>query len=365
MTATSPPDFWLSSGFHLLDRDAAGHLLPTDDFLRAYFERPEVRPIPESGPAELALHRALVDDPRRPVGADALAAIEDPDARDNYALVLRFRDFLLSHGTIEAAYLALFRAGAIDLPPLFIDQLAHMALRNVLDGTADPLRPRTGELLFRTQRVSLESGAVLLADDETVEMYANSGGIGPIGRLLAGSQPTVRGIELDVLSPDNGALYWARSDRFDMVVDVGFGRPGLDALARVLEAWVAHFLGVDVSIQPVQSIRDERWVWHVGLDGEATAIMNALYDGAAVDEARMARVLALFRLEFRDPSRMLARVAGRPVYLAHGHDARPAPAPQAPKSPGQSTARGAGMMASALDAPSLQPKTSVSNRCHP
>jgi len=316
MTPTAPPDFWLSSGFHLLDHDAAGHLAPTDAFLRAYFERPEVRPVAESGPAERTLHRALLDDPRRAVDDAALAAIEDPDARDNYAVVLRLRDFLLRHGTIEAAYLALFRGGPIDLPPLFIDQLVHMVLRNVLDGVTDPLRPRAGELLFRTQRVSLEGGAILLADDETVEMYAQTGGVGPLGRLLAGSQPSVRGVELDVLGPDNGALYWARSVRFDTVVDIGFGRPALDALARVLEAWVGHFLGVSVAIQPVQRIRDERWVWHVGLDGEATAIMNALYDGAAVDEARLARVLALFRLEFRDPGQMLARVAGRPVYLA-------------------------------------------------
>jgi hypothetical protein len=318
---TAPPDFWLSSGFHLLDRDTAGHLALTDDFLRAYFERPEIRPVEESGPGELALHRALVDDPRRAVGPGALAAIEDADARDNYRVVLRFRDFLLRHGTIEAAYLALFRDGPVDLPPIFIDQLVHMALRNVLEGATDPLRPRAGELLFRTQRVSLEDGPILLADDETVEMYAQTGGVGPLARLLAGSQPAARGIELDVLGPDNGALYWARSDRFDTVVDMSFGRPALDAFARVLEAWVAHFLGVAVSIQPVQSIRDERWVWHVGLDGEATAVMNALYDGVDIDEARLARVLALFRLEFRDPGQMLARVAGRPVYLAMAMDA--------------------------------------------
>jgi hypothetical protein len=49
--------------------------------------------------------------------------------------------------------------------------------------------------------------------------------------------------------------------------------------------------------------------------------MNALYDGAEIDEARLARVLALFRLEFRDPGQMLARVAGRPVYLAMAMDA--------------------------------------------
>jgi hypothetical protein len=33
-------DFWLSSGHHLLDRDAHGRLLVTDEFLKAYLARP-------------------------------------------------------------------------------------------------------------------------------------------------------------------------------------------------------------------------------------------------------------------------------------------------------------------------------------
>ena len=36
------PDFWRNSGFHLLERDAAGRLRVTDDFLRAYLLRPEM-----------------------------------------------------------------------------------------------------------------------------------------------------------------------------------------------------------------------------------------------------------------------------------------------------------------------------------
>ena len=93
------------------------------------------------------------------------------------------------------------------------------------------------------------------------------------------------------------------------------GRPGLDALCRVLEAWIAHLLGGAVRIEPVQAIRDERWSWHVGLDGEATAILNELYRGAEVPEERLRRLLALFRLSFIDASQMLPEVAGRPVYL--------------------------------------------------
>ena len=38
-------DFWLTSGWHLLDQNDEGHLVPTEDFMRAYFYRPEVVPI--------------------------------------------------------------------------------------------------------------------------------------------------------------------------------------------------------------------------------------------------------------------------------------------------------------------------------
>src|SRR3546814_1617449 len=42
-------DFWRDCGYHLLERrgperGAGGHLVVTDDFLRAYLNRPEVRP---------------------------------------------------------------------------------------------------------------------------------------------------------------------------------------------------------------------------------------------------------------------------------------------------------------------------------
>ena len=66
----------------------------------------------------------------------------------------------------------------------------------------------------------------------------------------------------------------------------------------------------------LQQIRDERWVWHVGLDAEGSALLNDLYTGEEVDEARMARLLSLFRLEFLEPRVMRRDVAGRPVYLA-------------------------------------------------
>lgn len=316
------PDFWRDSGFHLLKRDARGHLAVTDDFLRAYLRRPEVKPVAESCEAERALHAALLETPREAVAPERLAALADPDARENYQVVLAFRDRLLAAGTVEEAYLRCFlsqedgAATGVPVPPLFLDQMAHVIARNILDGTGEPLRARAAELLFREQKVTISEGTIMVADAETVEMYAATGGFGSLGRLIAEAQTPMRSVELDVLSEENAEIYWARDEAYDTVLDLSFAHAGLDALARVLEAWVRHFLDVAVSIQPVQKITDEKWVWHIGLDAEGSTLLNDLYDGAEVGEERLARLLALFRLEFAETSLMLPAVAGRPVYLA-------------------------------------------------
>ncbi len=89
------PEFWVNSGFHLLERDGDGHLAVTDDFLRAYLMRPEMRPVAESCAAERALHGELTDDPRAPIAPPRIAEIADADARENYQVLLAFRDRLL------------------------------------------------------------------------------------------------------------------------------------------------------------------------------------------------------------------------------------------------------------------------------
>ncbi|WP_454018968.1 DUF6352 family protein [Azospirillum sp. Marseille-Q6669] len=309
-------DFWKESGFHLLTRDADGWLAVTPDFLRAYLMRPEMRPPEDACETEHALFAGLLDDPTRPVPPGMVEALADADARENWTVWLGFRDRLLAAGTVEGCYLRLFREGARGVPGLFIDQMAHVILRNILDGTPSGLRARAGELFFRPQTVSVDDGRVRLADSETVEMLAATGGFGSLGRLVVEAGTAPRSVDLDVLDETNHPRYWERDSRHDTVLDVTFAAAGLDALCRVLEGWVRHFLGVAVSIQPVQRISDERWVWHVGLDGEATAILNDLYNGAEVGEERLARILSLFRLEFADSAAMRADIAGRPVYLA-------------------------------------------------
>jgi hypothetical protein len=308
------PDFWRNSGFHLLERDAAGRLGITDDFLRAYYLRPEIHPVEESSDAELELHASLMAQPRRAVTEEDLLRIEDEDARDNYRVLLRFRQKLLDAGSVEGAYTSIFR-GPIDVPPMFVDQLAHVILRNLLDGTGDPLQPRAAEMFFREQKATIQDGHVLVADLETVEMHASGNRYGSVGRLIVEAQGELGSASLDVLDRANADLYWSRESRHDTVVSLTYGRPALDAFARVIERWVSHFLNLETRVKPIRQIDEARWAWHVGLDAESTAILNELWAGRQVDAGRMRNILALFSLQFEDPSAMRTDIAGRSVYL--------------------------------------------------
>jgi hypothetical protein len=123
-------------------------------------------------------------------------------------------------------------------------------------------------------------------------------------------------VDLEVLDRPNAALYWERESRYDTVISLTYGRPALDALARVLEMWVKHFLGIEVRVKPIRRIEEARWAWHIGLDAESTAILNELWSGGEVEQGRMQRILALFALQFDDPRTMHADIAGRTIYLA-------------------------------------------------
>jgi hypothetical protein len=286
----------------------------TDDYLRAYYLRPEIHPLEDSGEAELALHAALMAEPRRCVTQREIEAVEDPDARDNYRVVLRFRDRLLAAGTLEACYMGLFKA-PVDIPPLFVDQMAHVILRNVLDGCEDPLRLRAAEIFFREQQATIQEGHALLADRETVETHAAGSRYGAIGRLIVEAQGSLGKVDLDVLDRANAALYWERESRHDTVVSLTFGRPALDALAKVMEMWLKHFLELAVRVKPIRKLDEPHWAWHIGLDAESTTILNELWSGGEVEQGRMQRILALFALQFEDPAAMRADIAGRTVYL--------------------------------------------------
>ncbi len=309
------PDFWKSAGGHLLELTDDGWLKVTPDYLRAYYTRPEIHPVDESCKTEHALFEALMADPFCDVAPDAVAKIIDEDARENYQIILGFRDSLVAHGTLEAAYLSMMKQADIRVPPVFIDQMVHVIMHNILRRIQDPLRARAGELFFRDQNVNTGDGQLMLADEEIVSMQAKTGGFGGLGQLLVESNTPIASVELDVLDDDNKYQYWERSDRFDTVLDLRFTQPGLDALARVMEAWVQHFLRVDIRVQPMQSITDERWSWHVGLDVEATRILNALYEGGNVPFEEMEHIIALFKLDFRNPADTVPSMQHKSVYL--------------------------------------------------
>lgn len=303
-------DFWVSSGHHLLDRDKGGGLRVTDEFLKLYLARPELLPPPDACVVERTLHAALLADPHLPVVASDIAAIADSDARENWQLLAAFRDHLLRHKTLEGAYAELTRTGVGDLPPLFINQLVHVILRNALDGVEDTRVLRAAELFFRTQRVTSHEGSLIVADEETIGGI-NIAPVTPLVSML-GIPP---GAEIDIINDGNADNYWDRSDQFDMALDLTAGREGLDALAKVMQRWIAHLLSVDVTIEALAQLHDVNLAWYVGLDADATRIGDMLWRGEDIDEATMARVVGLFRLTFRDPSVMLDKVKGEPVYL--------------------------------------------------
>jgi hypothetical protein len=291
----------------------------TDDFLRAYLLRPELRLAPDSRASETHVHAALLDEPRRPVPAAELDAIEDPDTRSNYRIWLDFRARLLDAESVEACYRSLFDS-EVRTPPLFIDQLVQIILRNILDGVDDPMEARAAELFYREQKASLEEGRILLADLETVDMHASGSAYGSLGRLLVQAQAVAPAVNLDVLDIGNAHSYWSRDQRHDFVISINYGQAALAALCRVMERWVRHFLGVRVRIETLRAIQDERWAWHIGLDTQSTAVLNDLWRGEEVEPGRLARLLALFMLEFADRSDARTDLAGRPVYMALSMD---------------------------------------------
>ena len=257
-----------------------------------------------------------MEEPRRPVPDAEIEAIVDADARDNYRILLRFRGRLLEAGTVEGCYATLFRGGKVDVPPLFVDQLAHVILRNVLADRGDPLEVRCAELFFREQKLTLREGHALLADLETIGMHSSGSRYGSIGRLIVEAEGSLGQVNLDVLDRNNAAQYWQRESRHDTVISLSYGHAAPEALGRVIEAWIAHFQAIAVSVHPVRAIEEKQWAWHIGLDAESTSILNELWRGEDVDAGRMRRILALFQLEFPDRATMRPDIAGRPVYLA-------------------------------------------------
>jgi len=301
-------DFWLSCGHHLLDRDRNGRLRVTDEFMKLYLARPELVPPPDACGVERSLQAAFLADPWRPVAPVEIDAIADADARENWRYLIALRDQLAIHRTLEATYTTLVREN-IQLPPIFVDQLTHLILRNALDRCQDGYALRAAELFFRPQRLTLHEGALLAADQEYVD--ASGRGASPLAAMLGlPEQP-----DIEVLSDANAASYWERSDRFDLALDLTVGRHGLAGLATVIARWIKHLLDIDVVVEPLDALRDVVLAWYVGLDANGTRIGDALWNGVEIDEATRGRIVGLFRLTFGDAEVVIERMADQPVHL--------------------------------------------------
>jgi hypothetical protein len=213
--------------------------------------------------------------------------------------------------------MSLFKGEGVDVPPLFVAQLAQIFVRHILGEQAHPLEARMGELFFRAQKITvLEDAIVMGADEEVVARNAQAGDTGNIMDLLKGKSMTMRSTDLDVLYEENATEYWARNENFDFAVQLNFGHEPINHFCRVLEKWIEHFLGAKVRITPMQQISDPKWSWHVGLDAVATEILNKLYNKESVETDELEKVICLFRLDFIDEAALAKAQAGKPVYMA-------------------------------------------------
>jgi Family of unknown function (DUF6352) len=347
MPSTPPPRHlrqpWPAAGLAHLVPDARGWLRPAADWWRAGLAQPELALVAESCPVEHALHQRLGADPLAPVSAADLTALADADVRENWSHWLAWRDGVQQAGSLQGWYRRQFAGAGVQVPPAFLDATVQAVVAHLLASgadAADALAWRTGELFFRTQRVVFEQGRVLAADALTAAELGATQGLGSIGRLLAQAQIDATRLDLPVLGPDSAERYWVEAARtpfhrtllLDLTQqisqDIGHGvalrlahgGSALKPLARLLQAWVLHFTGAAVRISPADRVADEHWRWHVGLDAEASALLNDLYAGLTVAPERLARLIGLFTLVFDDPADMHPDVAGRPVYLALAAD---------------------------------------------
>jgi Family of unknown function (DUF6352) len=309
-------NFWPHSAYKTLAVGSDNQLQVTDDFLRTYLLRPELNLVPESCDTERALHQRLSESPRAVISDQEITAMADPDIQANYQVWLRYRAKLLAASSLENFYMSLFKGDGVDVPPLFISQLAQIFIRHILGEDAHPLDARMGEIFFRTQKITvLEDGVVMGADDEVVTRNAQAGETGNILDLLKSKSMSMRSIDLDVLHEENADLYWEKNEDHDLAVQLNFGQPPINHFCRVLEKWVQHFLGAQVRITPMQQISDPKWSWHVGLDAAATDILNKLYNKEPVDSDELEKVICLFRLDFIDEAAVTQSQAGKPVYM--------------------------------------------------
>ena len=224
--------------------------------------------------------------------------------------MVAFRDHLARHRTLEAAYLDIVRRN-LKFPHIFLNQIVHVILRNVLDDCDDAFVLRAAELFFRPQKLTLHEGSLVAADEETVSGLGNKP-LSPLVSMLglAGrrrDRRAQRGQCRCLLGAQRPVRHGARPHgRPARPRGARRGRQALDRPSARASRW---------TIEPLVELQDATLTWYVGLDADATRIGDALWKGDEIDEATRGRVVGLYRLTFADPADVVEKVRGEPVYL--------------------------------------------------
>ena len=146
---------------------------------------------------------------------------------------------------------------------------------------------RAAELFFRTQRMMLHESSVLLGDDEVIGGdQSDAGAVADVDarrhRLMSKSRCSTRRMP-SITGTAATSSTWALTSPPD----------GADRrrLPPVMTRWIAHLLGIDVTIEPLTELREAKLTWYVGLDCDATALGDRLWHGEPLDEEANGRVL--------------------------------------------------------------------------
>ena len=286
--------------------DTASDLVGT--FLRGILASPQLALVPESCASEVVLHKALRAEPLRAVTASELAAIEDADARENYAFYQRLQTEAQAAGGLKAYYWQLIQGEVSVVPLEVMDVMVEVLTNDMLDASVEANLERqapekniaiqyaAAEWFYKRQAVHLEDGRVVHdpARDSVREPLDLSHGM--------------------VNELSHGLLFRLSN-----------ANSGLKALTQVLEKWVTYMLAdrleLEVTIKSMPKVDDAAWRWHIGLEATSTAILNDLYVSNEVSPERLGQLISLFKLEFKNPALVQADVAGKPVYLGLAMDA--------------------------------------------
>ncbi len=301
-------EFWLRSGHRLLEVDTHGGLVVTDGFIADSLQRPEfaaAAAAADDGSRRIA--DSLVARPRATIDAAMLAAVDDAAARDTWLQYLRWRDRLLAGPILQSVYARLYAdaaaAGRIDVPVQAAERLSQVIVQQMLAGCDDGLMLRVAELWFREQSVIAADGRLLLADRQTLETSGARG--------------------IDRLNADTADDYFGRDDRHDFSIDLAPDGAAAHHFAELVARWIGRMVDVAVRVTPVAAIDDAGWCWHVGLDAQASLLLERLFRGDDPSpELTRRRLLLALRLEFEQVSDALAEIAGTPVWLALAADER-------------------------------------------